>query len=158
MNMKSFIKSSRGKWIVQRTTYDFQSKKIWNLKSYVTVEQLLNRKIVRKFFAQDNINNYTVLSLIWGRKVSSYNIIVCSNDHKLEIFTDNIVQLNKTCNMYLHKMYYFNSCLLNIRFSDANFCICEKLWFVSKNLALGISITRYGSYYVSISFESKIRM
>lgn len=149
MNIGSFIKNSKGKWVVQRTTYDFQVKRIWNVKSNVTVRQFLNRRIVSKSHAQGSVNSYTSLSLIWGQKASSCNIVIYPNENKLKVCTKRIVELRK--------VYYFNSNLLNIRFSGSNFCVCEKLWFVSNNLALGISIVKSGIYCVSISFESKIR-
>lgn len=155
MNIRSFINDSKGRWVVQRTTYDFQAKRIWNVKSNVTVNQFLNRRIVSKSDAQGSVDNSTSLSLIWGQKASSCNIVIYPHENKLEVCTKKIVELR---NVYARKIYYFNSNLLNIRFSDSNFCVCEKLWFVSNNLALGISIVKYGIYYLSISFESKIRI
>lgn len=154
MNIQSFVGYSRGSWVVQRTTYDFRARKVWNLKSNVTVKQFWNPKIASKSYVQNNVNNCTGLSLTWGQSASSYSIVIYPNDNKLEVYTGKTMELNTA---YVHKSYYFNSYLFNIRFSNTNFCIFEKLWFVNNNLALGISIVKYDDYYISISFESKIR-
>lgn len=158
MNIKSFIRYSKGTWVVQRTTYDFMSKKIWNLKSDITIKQILNQKIAIKSYAQNNVdNNYLSLSLIWRQKASSCNVVIYPNDNQLEVCTGKIGELNTACDIYARKVYYFNSHLLNIWFSNASFYICERLWFASDNLALGISIVKCGNHHVLISFESKIR-
>ena len=157
MNMQSFVKYSQGKWLVQRTTYDLLSKKIWNLRFDLTVKQFLKQKKATEFYIQDDLNGgYTGLSLMWGQKASSYNVVIHPSDNELEIYTSKVEELNAN-SIYAQKIYYFNSSLLNIRFSNANFYVCEKLWFVSNNLALGISIVKCGDYCISVSFESKIR-
>jgi hypothetical protein len=169
MQFLDFITAWEGKWLSQRTNYNFDQNEAANDKSDVTVDRLAVHDAavqgLQAQVSQGQSDDWVVLQLSWDTSVdwgkpkqmgSIYYGFLPDNDNP------NHGQLWRGTNLptlpLLTGHYHLgeDECL-TLNLQDSETSLAERHWYASPNLRLRTSLIQRGNGYSHSAFYSDIR-
>nr|YP_009296002.1 chromophore lyase [Schizymenia dubyi]AOM64937.1 chromophore lyase [Schizymenia dubyi] len=145
-SLETFLQKIEGEWLSQETIYYLQTKYEQNNLSTVNIKYLAsNKKQDKKSEAYKityNINNF--LSEYYFSHLYDNNFGI------IEKYTN---KHNKTYEFKIHS----HNCI-EIKTYKANIEYIEYLYLIDHNLKLSLSLLKKFDKYISISFNSKIKI
>lgn len=153
------IHSIAGKWVIQKTIYNFLSNQVLSTKSNSFLKPVTYNIPLPNLYLE-NKNYYDIIHLGLNSQdnqpyCNTYIALLPQFTSQNSNLTNIIILQNSN---FVKKCYYANfKCISIIQSQYLKFLITEKSWSVSQNLILSISTISYDTSIIAMIFESKIR-